>query len=209
MKKNIYPGKFIAIEGLDGAGKSVQAVAVAGHYNSGCVCRAYATCEPTQFMTGGLVRSRLLHEWSCSPECLQLMFAADRANHLEKEILPLLEKGINVICDRYFLSSIAYGGIDGDMDWLTQVNSKFLVPDLTVYLDVPPAVCVKRILKNGRSVELFEKEEILKKVSQNYSAAIGKMGSAMDIATIDGNRGPEAVTADIIRLVDKNFSIEN
>ncbi len=202
MLKNKYPGKFIAIEGLDGAGKSTQAGAVINQFNSTCAAQICATFEPTEFLVGGLVRGRLLNEWSCTPECLQLLFAADRADHLEKEILPLLEKGVNVICDRYFLSSVAYGSIDCDMDWLMQINSRFLAPDLTVYLDLTAPVCVKRMLDNGRSIELFEKVEVLAKVAEKYKAALEKIARGMDVAIVDGDRPQEKVTADVINLIN-------
>lgn len=207
MKKNLYPGKFIAIEGLDGAGKSTQAGAVISHFSASCACQICATYEPTQFIVGGLVRSRLLNEWSCTPECLQLMFAADRADHLEKEIEPLLEKGVNVFCDRYFLSSVAYGSIDCDMDWLFQINSKFLAPDLTIYLDVAAPICVKRILDNGRSIELFEKQNVLEKVAVNYKKAFDMLKGEIEIAIINGDRAQEEVAKDIIDLL--NFKIFN
>ena len=211
MIKNKYQGKFIAIEGLDGAGKSTQAGAVIGRFNLTCAAQICATFEPTEFLVGGLVRGRLLNEWSCTPECLQLLFAADRADHLEKEILPLLERGVNVICDRYFLSSVAYGSIDCDMDWLMQINSRFLAPDLTVYIDLPASVCVKRMQDNGRSIELFEKADILERVAAEYKLAFDKIAGGMDIAIVDGNRPQEKVTADVVNLINEkifNFKIQ-
>jgi dTMP kinase len=207
MKKNPYPGKFIAIEGLDGAGKSTQTGATINHFNATCACQICATFEPTQFLVGGLVRGRLLNEWNCTPERLQLLFAADRADHLEKEIEPLLEKGVNVICDRYFLSSAAYGGIDCDMDWLLQLNSRFLAPDLTIYLNVAAPVCVKRMQENGRSIELFEKQETLEKVAVNYENAFKGLAGEIEVAVLDGNRPIAQVTKDIIDLL--NYKIFN
>ncbi len=202
MTKNQNPGKFIVFEGLDGAGKSTQAGAVINYFNANCACQICATYEPTQFLVGGLVRGRLLGEWQSGPECLQLLFAADRGDHLGKEILPLLERGVNVICDRYFLSSVAYGSIDCDMDWLIQMNRRFLAPDLIVYLDVPPDVCVERMRANGRSIELFEKVEILGKVGQNYRTAIERFKNEIDIAVVDGNRKVEDVTKNIVDLIN-------
>jgi len=205
MLKNPYSGKLIAIEGLDGAGKSTQTGAVISHFNATCAAQICATFEPTEFLVGGLVRGRLLNEWSCTPECLQLLFAADRADHLEKEILPLLERGVNIICDRYFLSSAAYGSIDCEMDWLMQINSTFLAPDLTIYLDISAPACIKRMLDNGRSIELFEKEEILEKVGENYKVAFEKLKGGMDIAYVDGNRPPESITLDVVNLINEKI----
>ncbi|MDD5415304.1 MAG: dTMP kinase, partial [Smithellaceae bacterium] len=183
MVKNNFPGKFIAIEGIDGAGKSTQAALMASYFykNGAKVC---LTSEPSQFMLGGLIRARLLGEWQSSPKCLQLLFAADRAEHLEKEILPRLREGINVVSDRYFLSSIAYGAVDCDFDWLAHVNSQFLMPDLTVFLDIDAQTGAERIAANGKSIELFEKTEILEKVCQNYDAAISLFKKDMAIEAI-------------------------
>jgi len=207
MKKNPYTGKLITIEGLDGAGKSTQSEMIVNHFNANCACQIRATCEPTQFVVGGLVRSRLLNEWSCTPDCLQLMFAADRADHLEKEIEPLLKRGVNIICDRYFLSSVAYGSIDTDMDWLIQINSRFLAPDLTIYLDVAAPVCVRRMRENGRSIELFEKQDVLEKVAANYKRAFDILKNEIEVAMVDGDRSSEEIAKDIIELL--NFKIFN
>ncbi|MFA6376147.1 MAG: dTMP kinase [Candidatus Paceibacterota bacterium] len=204
MTKNKYPGKFIVFEGLDGAGKSTQAGLLNG-YLAGVAQRSYLTSEPSQFLVGGIVRSRLLGEWQSSPECLQLLFAADRDQHLEKEIVPRLEAGMAVVADRYFMSSIAYGAVECDFDWLAQVNRNFLIPDLTVYLDVPASVCVQRIADNGKSIELFEKKNVLERVSENYRKAIDIFQKDMRIAAIDAARSRDDVFGDIKNLID-NFA---
>jgi dTMP kinase len=201
MTKNQYPGKFIVLEGLDGAGKSTQAPLILDFLK--CKGRlAHQTSEPTQFLPGGLVRSRLMGEWKSSADCLQLLFAADRADHIEKEIAPKLKFGVDVVCDRYFMSSLAYGAVDSDFDWLAQINSRFLIPDLTIYLDVPPKICAQRLAANGKSIELFEKVEILEKVAHNYQKAIEANRGRMEIAVIDGNRSKEAVFKDILSKIE-------
>ncbi len=193
------------IEGLDGAGKSTQAGAVISHFSAHPSGAFRATYEPTHFLVGGLVRGRLLNEWICSSECLQLLFAADRADHLEKEIQPWLKKGVSIICDRYFLSSVAYGSIDCDTDWLLKINSKFLAPDLTIYLDAMPSVCIKRMLENGRSIELFEKKGVLERVAANYKKALTRLEGEIAFTVVNGDRPPEAITKDIIGLLNSNF----
>ncbi len=200
MIKNPFPEKFIAIEGLDGAGKSTQA-ALLGDYCAKHGGKVFLTEEPSRFLTGGIIRSRLQNEWSCSPECLQLLFAADRAQHLEKEITPRLKRNISVISDRYFMSSLAYGAVDCDMEWLTQINSRFLVPDVTIYLDVSAAICARRLVGNGKSAELFEKVEILEIVRQNYQKAIKILEDRIKIIVIDGSRDKTAVSEDIFASV--------
>ena len=201
MLKSPYSGKFIVLEGLDGAGKSTQAALLANDLSLNGK-KACLTREPSQFSTGGIVRSRLLNEWQSSPECLQLLFAADRAEHLEKEVFLRLQEGAAVVCDRYFLSSLAYGAVDSDLEWLAQINSRFVAPDLMIYLNMPANVCADRILANGKSVELFERVEILEKVAQNYGKAMKMFENEMDIAVVDGNKKREDVFGDIKKLIE-------
>lgn len=202
MRKNPYPGKFIVMEGIDGAGKSTQAAVIANYFSQKNV-GVCLTSEPSQFMVGGLIRSLLLGEWSSSPECLQLMFAADRAEHLEKEILPRLKEGINVVSDRYFLSSIAYGAIECDLEWLVNINSPFLMPDLTIYLDIDAATAAKRIIDNGRSIELFEKAEVLDKVRRNYETSMEMFRGRMAVEVVDCRPSKEKVFESIEKILEK------
>jgi len=207
MIKNTFPGKFIVIEGIDGAGKSTQAAIVASNlYKTGAII--YLTSEPTHFLTGGLIHARLLDEWQSSPECLQLLFAADRAQHLEKEIILWLKEGISVVSDRYFLSSLAYGAVDCDLGWLMNINSRFLMPDLTIFLDVDAKTAAQRIAANGRSIELFEKEEILETVRKNYQKAVDSFKYEMVVEMIDGNRNKEEVSKDIESAIIKILPIK-
>lgn len=201
MIKNRYPGKFIVIEGLDGAGKSTQAAAIADYVRTNYGCQICVTHEPTQLLIGGLIRGRLLNEWNCTSECLQLLYAADRADHLEKDVRPLLEQGMNVISDRYFLSSLAFGGVNNDMDWLEQINSQFIMPDIIIYLDLAPEICVKRMADNGRLIELFDKVDTLREVSLNYKKAIDRMGGRIKTLIIDGNQPINVITKDIVKNI--------
>lgn len=206
MKTNPYPGLFITFEGLDGAGKSTQAGLLAAHLKNRAKEGVFATSEPTQFLPGGLVRSRLLGDWMCSSDCLQLLFASDRGHHLEKEIIPRLKKGESVICDRYAFSSFAYGGIESDPDWLMDVNSRFILPDLTIFLEVSAKDCVQRLAKQGRSIELFEKQDKLEKVQTNYHAIIERFRMAdADIVVFDGSQPVESVAKEVNAAVLKKI----
>ena len=107
-------GILIVIEGLDGAGLSTQAALLAGYLRDKGEA-VILTKEPTTSPIGNLIRSALKHEWKPSPLELQLLFAADRENHLEKEIEPALRENKIVISDRYILSSLAFGSVDNDL----------------------------------------------------------------------------------------------
>jgi dTMP kinase len=99
---------------------------------------------------------------------LQLLFSADRAHHLNKEIVRYLDKGINVISDRYLLSTLSFGALELNLDWLKQINANFPEPDLTFILNVPGRLCAERIAKNRFGFEIFETSEKLERIRQNY-----------------------------------------
>ncbi len=205
MIKNPYPGKFIVFEGLDGSGQSTQAAKLVDYLDdkkqtsrfgySG----AYLTKEPTASLIGGLIRGQLTHDWQSSLECLQLLFAADRAYHLEKEIIPLLEKGVIVISDRYFFSSFAYGALKLNQEWLFKINQNFLLPDITFFIDVAPKICVERIRKNRYRAALFEKEEVLDGVWKNYKKLAKKF---QNFYIINGEKSVDRVFEDIKTIID-------
>lgn len=209
MQSNIYPGKFIVFEGLDGSGQSTQVELLAKFLSSQAQKKLlkhkgiHVTKEPTPGLIGGLIRAQLTNVWKSSPEALQLLFAADRLYHLEKEIVPLLKKGITVISDRYFFSTIAFGNADiQDRQWLLSINDKALIPDLVLLLKVSPHVCIKRIHASRHSVELFEKEKILEKVWDTYAWLGKKFPYA---AVINGEQSVEDVSNAIRDIVMKKF----
>lgn len=198
-------GKFIVFDGLDGSGKTTQAAAIARNLSEPQnklifgLKGVHLTREPTSNLIGGLIRSQLSHDWRSSPQCLQLLFAADRAYHLEKEILPLLERGVAVVSDRYFFSSFAYGALDLDMDWLFEINKKFLVPDISFFIDVSPKICIERIKEERFGMTLFEKEKELAHVRVNYLKLAKRF---KNMFVIDGEESIDVVTQLIIKILN-------
>jgi len=194
MIKNPYKGKFIVFEGPDGSGTTTQ-TNLLFRYLKKQEKKVYLTGEPTRSLIGGLIEGQLAGDWKSSPECLQLLFTADRAHHLEKEIAPLLKKGITVICTRYILSTLAYGSINiQDSQWLINLNKKFVWPDITFLLMVSPKICIQRIKKERFHKELFEREEKLKKVLKNYLKFAKKV---KNIYIINGEKPIKEVFAEI------------
>lgn len=211
MQENPYSGKFIAFEGLDGSGSTTQASKLRDFLNESQKklvlgrSSAHLTKEPTNNIIGGLIRGQLTGDWKTQPECLQLLFSADRAHHLEKEIVPLLKDGVHVITDRYFLSTVAYGASEiEDMDWLIGINKLFISPDLTFLLKVSPKICLDRIKKGRFHIELFEKEEALTRVWQNYEKLAGIF---KNVYIINGERPIEDVFEEIKSLVRSKLNI--
>ena len=163
------------------------------------------TKEPTNNIIGGLIRGQLTGDWKTRPECLQLLFAADRSHHLEKEVIPLLKDGATVISDRYFFSTIAFGATEiADKEWLAEINKPFLLPDLTFLIKVSPKVCLQRIKGDRFSVELFEKEESLTKVWQNYEELAEKFA---DVYIIDGEKSIEEIFGEIKSIIHSKLNL--
>jgi len=204
MQKNPYKGKFIVFDSLDGAGNSTQVKLLADYLNK-IGKKTHITKEPTSGLIGGLIKSQLTHDWKSSQVCLQLLFSADRAYHLEKEVIPLLKKGINVISDRYFFSTMAYGNLEiKDLDWLIEINKKFILPDLTFFLKVSPKICIQRIKKDRFEITLFEKEKVLEEVWKNYEILAKKF---KNVYVINGERPIEEISTKIIKIVERELKL--
>ena len=137
-------GLFIALEGGDGAGKSTQGMLLSAWLER--LGRAVVvTREPGGTDFGAAVRELVLHGDHVAPRAEALLFAADRAHHVETLIRPALGRGEVVITDRYMDSSIAYQGAGRDLgvDEVRELNlwaTGGLVPALTVLVDLPAAV---------------------------------------------------------------------
>jgi dTMP kinase len=195
---------FIAFEGLDGSGSSTQAAALKQRLETAGKT-VLITKEPTPDSREGLmIRAALRHQWDPTPEELQLLFCADRANHLRHVIEPALEAGHIVITDRYLLSTIAYGTLDiPDIQWLKDLNRRFRLPDLTLLLELPPSECVRRIQHRGAPTELFETETRLAKVWEGYLEASAAMPA---LKRIDANQTIEAVSETIWQTVQQSLN---
>jgi len=213
MKKNPYLGKFIVFDSLDGSGLSTQSNLLleflnrekgSFEFNSP---GAWLTKEPTKGLIGGLINAQLDHHWKSSNVCLQLLFSADRAYHLEKSIIPKLKRGIIVICDRYAFSTVAFGAMeDNGFEWLLALQEKFLMPDLTFFLKVSPPECVKRITENRFETTLFEKEEVFRKAWKNYEK-LAEIFKDKNVHIINGERPIKEVSKDIKNITKKTFNI--
>ena len=208
-------GKFIALEGGEGAGKSTQArLLVASLEARGISCAV--TREPGGTAGAEAIRALLLgtqgEGWH--PRAEALLFAAARSDHVERLIRPALERGDWVICDRFVDSSRAYqgggGGLnDADVLELHRIGSQGLLPDLTLLVEVSPATAAARLAKRDGG----EADRIGGRGATYHAAvaaAFARFAEAEPerFARIDGDESAEAVHAAVLaalaRLLDSS-----
>jgi len=200
---------FIVIEGIDGAGKATQAKSLASWLEAKGY-KVFLTEEPTNGKIGKLIRMILSNTTNrrfirmASHEedkesiiyyniVLALLFAADRAEHVEK-IKKELKKGKVVISERYLDSSLAYQGTSGlSIKWIKEINKFAIPPDLIIYLDISAETGIKRIASRNLR-EFFEKKEFLTRVRETYLSLFEK---EKNVIIIDASQEIEKVQEEI------------
>ena len=162
---------FIVFEGIDGSGKSTHSRLLYNILLKRGV-EASITREPSKGEVGSFIKSLIDSQRKTSPITETLLFTADRFEHLNSEVNPLLEKGRIVICDRYFYSTLAYQGAQGvDIQWVRVLNHFARKPDIVFYLDINPEIALKRI-KKKRSI--FENKSLLQAARSIYMNLVEK-----------------------------------
>jgi len=192
---------FIVFEGIDGSGLTTQSK-ILGKYLEKRGKKVFLTKEPTENLIGKIIRKILKGQRKLNQETLALLFAADRSMHMD--IIKERLKDSFVICDRYYFSNYAYQMLDVDIEYLIQINSRFLKPDLTIFLNVPPEVCKKRIDENREHIEIFETLETLERIKKNYLEIMERFRrEGFNIAEIDGNRSIEETHEAVVKCLEK------
>ncbi len=192
-------GKFIVFEGLDGAGTTTQ-MKILGEKFSAKGRQVFLTHEPTDNPIGKTVRACLQKKFRTTPSALALLYSSDRDDHLynpEYGIEHHLNDGDIVISDRYFYSSIAYQGVQCSYEFIRKINSPFPDADIIIFVDTPVDECMARIEKRGEEKELFEKEEYLRKVRENYLRAFSELPETVKIITVDGTLSIDGISQQI------------
>ena len=194
-------GKFIVFEGIDGAGKTTQ-VKLLAEKIAKTGRKAVLTAEPTELPSGKELRRVLGGEIKKSDCEIAALFTLDRIAHntdAEHGIGALLEKGYDVICDRYYYSSLAYQGSVTDYGWVKALNlqcPEIRKPDVCIFLDLTPEQSLERITRGRDKLEIFENAETLTKVRERFFSAIVDL-SDDNIAILDAYRTPEEISDDI------------
>lgn len=200
-------GLFISLEGIDGAGKSTQSRLLAAHLR-GLGRDVIETREPGGAAGAEDIRKLLVEgdpdRWS--PETEILLFSAARRDHLERTIAPALARGAVVICDRFADSTRVYqGAARGDLrDLVDDIHARVIgvEPDLTLILDMDPAVALARGLARQSGEDRFEDMGLpfQERLRSGFQALARDFPDRC--AMVDANQAPEAIAQDIARIVE-------
>jgi dTMP kinase len=195
---------FISFEGIDRSGKSTQAAVLAEALGD----RVVFVREPGGTLFSERVRGILKDpEVPLSPRAEALLFAAARADLVSRVIRPALNEGKIVIADRFIDSSLAYQGAARGLgvEEIAKLNAwaaDELQPDLTLFIEIDPAVAIER---GAEEHDRFEDEgaEFQRKVAAAYEELA--TANPDRIVRVDGDRGPDKVAADVHRIVTERL----
>ncbi len=201
--------RFIAVEGLDGSGKSTQAKLLSAFLLNQNIPNVL-NFEPTDGTIGKQIRTILSGKEKVDTRTMALLFAADRIEHItgENGILYNLENGISVISDRYYFSSYAYQMVSMPLEWVMEINrtARALArPDAHIFIDVSAETCLERIAQNRESADIFENKKYLTQTRENFLRIIEKTAKEENVIVIDGNADLETVSFRVIEAVKPLF----
>ncbi|MFN3890373.1 MAG: dTMP kinase [Beijerinckiaceae bacterium] len=213
MTNQISRGRFVTLEGGEGAGKSTQAARLAARLRARGI-ESLLTREPGGSPLAEEIRGVILSGAVAplGPAAEAIMFSAARIDHLDRTIRPALARGDWVICDRFADSTRAYQGALGNLDprfmrELERVTVAGSTPDLTLVIDVPAEVGLSRARARSASADRFEAE------AQSFHEALRR--AFLDIAAaepgrcavVDGSAAPEAVEEAIWAAVSERLLV--
>jgi dTMP kinase len=193
---------FIAIEGIDGSGKSTQ-IQILKERLEKMGHKVYTTFEPTDGKIGKMIRDIFSGKEVANELVIAALFAADRLQHLTNKdngILKMLNDGYTVITDRYYLSSYAYHSVHCDMDWVIDSNrmaTQLKCPDVNVYVEISPEESMRRITRGRTKTELYETLDNLIKVRDMYEIAMERVKSSEIIVRVNGAQNETEVADEI------------
>lgn len=197
-------GKFIVIEGADGAGTTTQSTSLVEKLVAAGQ-KAHMTQEPSGGPIGKMIREMLSgHEQTeLSWRRLALLFAADRLHHYETEIEPLLSEGVHVVSDRYLLSSLIYQSLHAPLAWVAEIN-RFAPPaDAVFVIDIDEGDAWARQQSRGGKKEVYDERELQKEICHRYRTFIPQMNAIR----IPGGDGIEEVSGRIVQALKSSVGV--
>ena len=205
-------GLFVSFEGIDGSGKSTITKVVADYFKSKKE-PVMLTREPGGNMIAEKIREIILDNENNTMDdrTEALLYAASRRQHLIEKVLPALDKGKLVICDRFVDSSIAYQGYGREIGpkEVLEIN-KFAIenhmPDLTIFLDVKLEVGLGRVDTRGEADRLENAgEAFFKRVYNGYQEILKENKDR--IVIVDASRSIDEVAKDVIEIIEKRWLV--
>ena len=199
-------GRVIVFEGIDGAGKTTQIELLAQALRAEGRL-VYQTAEPTESVSGGLLRDALGGVSKRTACEMAAMFVLDRIFHNVNPVSgieKMLADGIDVICDRYYYSSLAYQGSEIEGDWVWRMNldcPEIRHPDLCIFLDLTPEQSMERINRGRVTHEIYETEDRLRRVRDRFLGVLGTLQKLDRICVVDAARPIPEIHQEIVSLV--------
>ena len=201
-------GRFIVFEGIDGAGKTTQIELLEKRLKE-AGRKVYRTAEPTESVSGGLLRDALSGVSRRTACEMAAMFVLDRIFHNVNPvngIRKMLAEGYDVICDRYYYSSMAYQGSETDAAWVRDMNlgcPEILRPDVCVFLDLTPEQSMARIARGRATQEIYENAEKLTAVRKKFFDVFEELKDSDRICVVNAYRSIDEIHEDIFRLIQE------
>lgn len=214
FKRNSGKGLYVAIEGIDGSGKTTQVERLTKHFKN-LGKEVVMTREPRkkEGVIGRFVQEILLGNIKVPSVALQYLFTADRVMHHDELIVPSLKKGKIVVSDRSFWSAVPYGVMDrgeklsknsADNILVSQsilsMYNQFTIPDFTFYLDIPLNKSLDRLSKKvGEAKEIYEERSKILKAKEGYDWLLKEFPK--EFVVIDGTQPVDEVNKEIISKI--------
>lgn len=213
FKRNPYKGKLIVFEGIEASGKTSQAKRVAKILSKNG--KVFLTKNPTDGEIGSFIRKEILagNKKHFPPVSYQYLFAADRVIQ-QYDLIKRLKRGETIICDRYLWTSVAYGIADREntdyKNWeklsvvalsLLSMYYQFIMPDLTIYLDVSLKESLKRISKSAKHTEIYDNNKMNIKIKKGYDWLLKNFSK--EIKVVNGEKPLDELTNDLVELIGK------
>ena len=191
--------RFVVFEGIDGSGKGTQMELLKNYIAERGIKNAVFTFEHTRSSPWSDKIEEIVHRRTAEipMKDLQLLYILDRKDHIEKLLKPALAEGKTVFCNRYFLSTLAYGSLDKTLHWKTLwsyhkeiIGEEMILPAKTIFFDVSPENALERIEKRKKEMTIFENLGKLREEREHYLS----IGSHFDgFEVIDANGTPEEI----------------
>lgn len=217
LLKHPYKGIYVALEGIDGSGKSTQLHLLAEKLRSEGL-HVVLTSEPkSDSVIGKIIREVLSNKISMPSAAFQYLYSADRVMNQENIVKPSLEKGEIVLTHRSFWSVIPYGVMDKGMQSYDKKNAEvlmvaqgllsqyhqFICPDVTFYLDVPVDVAMDRLSHMDKTKEIYEKKDKLAQIARGYEWEMQEFPDKF--VRIDGTRSEDQITQQIFDYITNSI----